>query len=382
MRVMLAPDSFKGSLSAVEVADTMEKAVLKQYEDVEFEKIPLADGGEGTVDALIVATGGEKVEVEVSDPLGRQVKSFFGVLGDGETGVIEMAAASGLPLLKEEERNPLLTTTYGTGELIKAALDRGCSKLIVGIGGSATNDGGMGMARALGVRFLDANGKELKPGGAALLDLQEIDISGIDERIKNVRTEVACDVDNPLCGPRGASAIYGPQKGASPQDVEVLDGALANYAEVLKKRSNIHVKDIPGAGAAGGLGAGLLAFLNGNLKPGIDIILQATRFSEKVRECHLVLTGEGKIDEQTAFGKAPVGVAREAKKFNLPVIGFAGVLGEKYQNVYDQGIDVVLASIQEITDLSRALENADSWLFESVERAVRLIKIGNIIRED
>lgn len=382
MRVMLAPDSFKGSLSAVEVADTMEKAVLKLYEDAEFEKVPLADGGEGTVDALIVATGGEKINVEVSDPLGRQINSFFGILGDGETAVVEMAAASGLPLLKEEEKNPLVTTTYGTGELIKAALDRGCSKLIIGIGGSATNDGGMGMARALGVRFLDSSGNELEPGGASLLDLQQIDVSGIDDRLKNVSTEVACDVDNPLCGPRGASAIYGPQKGASPQDVEVLDGALANYAEVLKKRLNIHVKDIPGAGAAGGLGAGLLAFLNGNLKPGIDIVLQAANFSEKVRECQLVLTGEGKIDEQTAFGKAPVGVAREAKKFNLPVIGFAGVLGERYQNVYEKGIDVVLANVQEITDLSQALENADSWLFESVERAMRLIKIGNILRED
>lgn len=379
MRVMLAPDSFKGSLSAVQVADIMEQAVRDIFPEAAFVKIPLADGGEGTVDALVAATGGRKVPAVVKDPLGREVKSFFGILGDGNTAVVEMAAASGITLLREEEKNPLVATTYGTGQLIRAALDEGCTKIIIGIGGSATNDGGAGMAQALGVKLLDARGEELEPGGAALLNLKTIDVSGLDKRLEKVEIEVACDVDNPLCGPDGASAVYGPQKGAGPEAVELLDRALRNFAIVLQRDLAVSVADVPGAGAAGGLGAGLLAFLQGQLKPGIDIVLRATGFADRVKNCDLVFTGEGRIDRQTAHGKAPVGVAREAKKYGLPVVAFAGVLGEGYEAVYDKGIDAVIASVQQATDLSTALDRAADWLFASVQRAMRLISIGTVI---
>ncbi|NLC77617.1 MAG: glycerate kinase [Clostridia bacterium] len=376
MKFVVAPDSFKGSLSAVEAANAMEEGIKRVFPHSEVVKKPIADGGEGTVDALIVATGGKKINVPVKDPLGRDIEGFLGILGDGRTAAIEMAAASGLTLLKEKERNPLITSTYGTGQLILKAVELGCQEMIIGIGGSATNDGGAGMAQALGVVFLDKKGRVLPPGGQYLKDLAYIDVSGMDRRLKKLQVMVACDVDNPLYGERGASRVYGPQKGATPDDVIVLDEALKNYAKVIKEELGIDVAGIPGGGAAGGLGAGLVAFLNGILKPGIEIVLEAIDFESCLKDAALVLTGEGRIDEQTAYGKAPIGIARVAQKHQIPVLAFAGALGDGFQAVYSHGIDFVSANIQSIIGLDEAIQDSYCLLVENVERAMRAVKTG------
>jgi len=372
MKIVIAPDSFKGSLSALEVAKSIQKGILNVDENIESVIVPMADGGEGTVQSLIDASGGKIIELTVHDPLFREINSFYGIMGDGETAVIEMAAASGLPLLNPEERNPLFTTTYGTGELIKDALNRGCRKFIIGLGGSATNDGGCGMAQALGVKFLDNNGNEVGMGGNELSEISSIDLSGIDQRIKNVSFLAACDVDNPLCGPKGASAVYGPQKGASEKDVIALDNGLNHFAQIVKQQLQLDIKDVPGSGAAGGLGAGVLIFLNARLERGITIVTRTTQLAEKMENADLVITGEGRIDFQTAFGKTPFGVAQIAKEHDIPLIALAGSLGEGYQSLYEQGFDGIFSIIDQPMSLQEAIDQAAELLENAAENVVRL----------
>ena len=313
MKIVIAPDSLKGSLSALEVAEAIQKGIKKVDKDIETIIVPMADGGEGTVQSLIDASGGQIIELTVCDPLFRKINSFYGIMGDGETAVMEMAAASGLPLLQTEERNPLLTSTYGTGELIKDALEKGCINFIIGLDGSATNDGGCGMAQALGVKFFDKNGGVLTMTGGELSKINSIDFSGIDERIKSAHFVAACDVENPLCRVTGASEVHGRQKGATEEDIKTLDNKLNHFAQIVKKQLQLDIKDNKGAGVAGGLGAGVLLFLKASLQSGIEIVTKTTHLSEKMLGADLVITGEGRIDYQTVFGKTPFGVAQIAK---------------------------------------------------------------------
>ena len=378
MKVVIAPDSYKGCLSALEVAKAMERGVLSVFPSAEVRKIPIADGGEGTVAALVTATNGQLRQAEVTDPLGNKISAHWGVLGDGRTAVIEMAAASGLPLVPKEKRDPRVTTTYGTGELIKAALAEGLAKIIIGIGGSATNDGGTGMARALGVRFLDAAGQEVAAGGGSLAEICQIDTTGLDPRLKNTEIVVACDVDNPLCGTRGASAVFGPQKGATPEMVQQLDAGLAKYASCARQATGRDVAEKAGAGAAGGLGAGLMFFTPAQLKPGVEIVLDAVGFSDIVRDADFVITGEGRTDFQTAFGKAPVGVAKVAKTHGVPVFCISGGLGEGADDVLAQGIDAVMS----ICDRPLSLEECMAAGAQLIEpAAARLSRIVMAVRK-
>ena len=378
MKVVIAPDSYKGCLSALEVAKAMERGVLSVFPSAEVRKIPIADGGEGTVAALVTATNGQLRQAEVTDPLGNKISAHWGVLGDGRTAVIEMAAASGLPLVPKEKRDPRVTTTYGTGELIKAALAEGLAKIIIGIGGSATNDGGTGMARALGVRFLDAAGQEVAAGGGSLAEICQIDTTGLDPRLKNTEIVVACDVDNPLCGTRGASAVFGPQKGATPEMVQKMDAGLAKYASCARQATGRDVAEKAGAGAAGGLGAGLMFFTPAQLKPGVEIVLDAVGFSDIVRDADFVITGEGRTDFQTAFGKAPVGVAKVAKTHGAPVFCISGGLGEGADDVLAQGIDAVMS----ICDRPLSLEECMAAGAQLIEpAAARLSRIVMAVRK-
>lgn len=324
MKIIIAPDSFKGSLTALEVCEAAREGVLRARPGATVVTVPMADGGEGTVQSLVDATGGRLVTERVTGPLGEPVDAAYGMLGDGRTAVIEMAAASGLPLVPPELRNPLHTTTRGTGDLIRAALDAGAEKLIVGIGGSATTDGGLGMAAALGARFLDETGQEVQPTGAGLLKLARIDLADFDPRVRAAKIRVACDVDNPLYGPRGAAAVYGPQKGATPEIVAQLDEGLQRLAGVIERDLGLEIAELAGAGAAGGLGAGLLAFCGATLEPGVRIVIDTVGLREKMRGGDLCLTGEGRIDYQTAFGKTCMGVAEVAKEAGVPVVAFGG----------------------------------------------------------
>ncbi|MEZ9644785.1 glycerate kinase [Vibrio sp. 10N.261.52.C2] len=358
MKIVIAPDSYKESLSAMGVAQAIEDGFKQLIPNAEYVKLPMADGGEGTVQSLVDATNGSIIQHPVIGPLGEIVEGYYGMFGDGKTAIIEMAAASGLDLVSPEQRNPLKTTTYGTGELIKAVLDKGVEHIIIGIGGSATNDGGLGMAQALGIRMLDAEGHELVFGGGELSKLTTIDLTNLDPRLQNVRLEVACDVDNPLCGPKGASQVFGPQKGATPEMVELLDANLAHYASIMKNQLGVDVIDLPGAGAAGGLGAALVGLLNAELRPGINIVMDAVNLDEIVSDADLVITGEGRIDSQTIHGKTPIGVARTAKKHKLPVIGIAGCLASDCGVVHEHGIDAVFAVVNRSVDLPTALAEA------------------------
>lgn len=358
MKIIIAPDSYKESLTAMEVAESIEAGFKKIFTDAEYIKLPMADGGEGTVQSLVDATGGSIVTCDVTGPLGQTVEGFFGLMGDGSTAIIEMAAASGLHLVEPEKRNPLVTTTFGTGELVKAALDRGVKHIIVGIGGSATNDGGIGMAQALGAKLLDSNGNPLGFGGGELSKLASIDLSELDPRLAEIRLEVACDVDNPLCGPKGASHVFGPQKGATPEMIETLDTNLAHYAEVIKSTNGRDVVDTAGAGAAGGLGAALLGLFDAELRPGIQIVMDAVNLSEVVKDADLVITGEGRIDSQTIHGKTPIGVARTAKQYDIPVIAIAGSTAKDCAVVHEHGIDAAYSVVLGATDLPTALKEA------------------------
>ncbi len=380
MRIVVAPDSFKGSMTAAEAAQAMARGARRLWPEAEVIQVPMADGGEGTVQALVDATGGQRLTATVTGPLGEPVEAFFGILGDGETAVIEMAAASGLPLVPPAQRNPLVTTTYGTGELIRLALDRGARRLIIGIGGSATNDGGAGMAQALGIRFLDAQGADLTPGGGALAQLDHIDMAGLDPRLKGFAITVACDVDNPLTGPRGAAAVFGPQKGATPEMVERLDQGLARLAEVMRRDLGRDVEQVPGAGAAGGLGGGLLGFLGATLRRGVEIVVEAANLPAKLAGADLCITGEGGTDFQTVRGKTPMGVAQAAKAHGVPVICISGGLGREYRQVYAVGIDAVTSMLPGPMALDEAMARGAELLEDATERALRLVAVGLRIR--
>ena len=342
MKIVVAPDSFKGSLTAVEVSDAIEQGIREIFPEAEIVKIPMADGGDGTVQCLVNATGGEILRKKVTDPLGDEVLASYGILGDKKTSVIEMAEASGLTLVPKNRRNPLITTTYGTGQVIKAALDQGCRKMIIGIGGSATNDGGAGMVQALGAKLLDKDGGEIGFGGGELKKVFRIDTKYLDNRLSETEVLIASDVSNPLCGPKGATRVYGPQKGATPEMIKELDESLAYFAEIIKRDLNKDVKDIPGAGAAGGLGAGLIAFLDAELKPGIEIIIEIVKLEQAIKDADLVITGEGKIDSQTIYGKAPIGVAKIAKKYSIPVIAVAAIISDDADIVHQYGINTLI----------------------------------------
>jgi glycerate kinase len=381
MKIVVAPQGFKGSLDATEVAQAIARGVRKVFPSAEIKILPVADGGEGTVRALVQASGGHTVTTRVMGPLERPVNATWGVLGGGEIGVIEMAAASGLPLIRRDERNPARTTTFGTGELIRHALDLGMRRLIIGIGGSATNDGGAGMAAALGVRFLDEAGHELPLGGAALSRLDRIDASGLDPRVVGLQVEVACDVNNPLTGPTGASHIYGPQKGADARMAYELDCALERYASVLERDVGKLVRDVSGSGAAGGLGAGLIAFLGAELKSGVDIVFNAIGLRKHLQNADLVITGEGRIDRQDLYGKAPMAVAQHARALGVPSIAIAGSTGRDYHVVYEHGLDAVIGTINRPMPLDRAVAEAPRLIAEAAMRACRLVTVGMKLHE-
>ncbi|MEA4970013.1 MAG: glycerate kinase [Candidatus Pelethousia sp.] len=375
MKILLAPDSFKGSLSAAEVAAYLRAGILRVLPEAEVDMLPVADGGEGTCAAIVAALGGEIIKTEVTGPNGNRVGAFFGRAGD--MAVIEMAAASGLHLAPRNDLRPTKATTYGTGELMLRALDAGCKKILLGIGGSATTDGGAGMAQALGVRLRDASGQELGPGGGELGRLAHVDVSGMDPRVAGCEWIVASDVSNPLCGENGCAAVYGPQKGCTPQDVALLDRNLGHYARMLREQLGKDVADIPGAGAAGGLGAGLIAFCGATLKSGVDTVLDAVAFDERVADADLVITGEGRMDYQSAFGKLPVGVARRAKAIaGAAVIAVVGGIGQGANAVYAHGIDAITSIVDKPMALEEAIHNAPDLLQDTAERVIRLLRAG------
>jgi len=363
----------------VEVAKAINEGVLSVWPQSETVQIPVADGGDGTLDALVRSTGGQLFTSRVTGPLKEPVSALWGVMGDGETVVIEMARASGLALVPLRRRNPASTTTYGTGELIREALEKGYRRIIVGLGGSATNDGGAGMAQALGVRFLDPNGNDLALGGAALTRLARIDMSGLAFGVMEASITAASDVTNPLCGPRGASVVYGPQKGATAEMVGELDKTLEHYSHVIKRSLGVEVKDTPGAGAAGGLGAGLIAFLEAEIKPGIDLVCDVLSLDEHLDGADLVITGEGRMDASTVYDKAPVGIARRAKIRGIPVIAIVGSLGPGYEGVYAHGIDAVVPVLDRPMRFEESLSRTYSLLRNATERTMMMLKVGGLL---
>ena len=369
--ILIAPDSFKESLNAFEVARLLKTGIEKSLPEAIIETIPVSDGGEGFLKVLTKGTNGTFKTFDVHDALMRPLKAEIGFSGDGQTAFIEMATANGLEMILSEERNPLITSTFGTGEMIKHAIETGCKKIVIGIGGSATNDGGAGMAQALGAKFLNKNGLELQPGGGPLSQLCEINISGFEKNLPEIL--VACDVSNPLTGPNGASAIYSPQKGATPEMVQQLDTTLKNYTEVIRKQLNIDIENIPGAGAAGGLGGGLVAFTGAKLASGFQLVAEILDLENRIANADFVITAEGKLDEQTINGKAPFGVAQLAKKHNKPVIGVAGTIGNGYEKLYDSGFDLLISIINKPLTLAEAIRNAP----ELVEKSG--FQIGKII---
>lgn len=369
MKVVIASDSYKESLRAIEVCQAMETGFSAVFPRAEYVQIPIADGGEGTVQSLVDATGGEIITLSVTGPLGEPVEAFYGISQDKRTAFIEMAAASGLHHVSVEKRNPLITTTKGTGELILHALNQGVQHIILGLGGSATNDGGTGMLSALGVKFFEKDGKMIEPVGGTLYTIDSLDLSALDPRLAHVELEAACDVDNPLTGHKGASFVFAKQKGANTEMVEQLDENLKHYAAILKKYFHMNVDQIPGAGAAGGLGAAVVAVLRGELRKGIEIVLDYTKFDVHIKEADLILTGEGRIDEQTAYGKAPVGVARRAKQFHIPVIAIGGSALSNHTPVYKEGIDAVFGAVSRPMTVEQAYETAR----ENIEMTARNI---------
>ena len=376
MKIVIAPDSYKGSIYASDAARAMEDGVRRVLPDAEVVLVPVADGGDGTLETLVETSGGRIITSDVTGPLGETVSAEWGAMGDGDTAVAEMARTSGLALVRLEDRDPLNATTYGLGEVILEALEAGYRRFILGIGGSATNDAGAGMAQALGVRLLDEDGAELPPGGAALASLASIDTSGLDPRAVEAEFDVACDVNNPLTGPEGASAVYGPQKGATPEVVEQLDSALANFAQVVKRDLGADVNDVPGSGAAGGLGGGIMAFLGGKLRPGVDIVLDTVDLASRLDGADLIITGEGCMDFQTVYNKAPIGVARLAGERNIPVIGVSGSLGDGFTDVHQHGIAAAVAITYAPMTLDEATDRVAELIASATEQALRLVRVG------
>ncbi len=377
MKIVISPQAFKGSISALGAARAMESGLLRALPDAETALVPVADGGDGTLETLIEGSGGEIRTTRVLGPMEDEIDAQWGAMGDGQTAVIEMARTSGLALLSPDQRDPLRATTYGLGEAISAAMDDGFRSFIVGIGGSATNDAGAGMAQALGVKLIDRDGRELERGGAALAGLGQIDFTSADPRIGESSFSVACDVTNPLTGPEGASAIYGPQKGATPDDVDLLDAALHHFADVVRRDVGADIENVEGAGAAGGLGGGMMAFLNADLRPGVDIVLDAAGLDAELEGADLVLTGEGALDYQTIYNKAPIGVARRAARFGIPVVAIAGTLGDRYELVHDHGIDAATSITPAPMSLKEASEDAERLIADATERAVRMMRVGS-----
>ena len=377
-KIVIAPDSFKESMSAKEASEAIMRGFAKVYPlaTTDYTLIPMADGGEGTTEALSEALQAERVTAEVHDPLMREIMSSYAYATDRQTAIIEMASASGLDLLTPDERNPARTSSYGTGELIQDALDRGATRIILGIGGSATNDGGVGMLRALGVHFLDDQHQPIKHGGAALADIQTIDTSQLDDRLKQVDITVACDVRNPLLGKDGATYTYGRQKGADDALLSQLEAALAHYHSQISTHLSQDVKNIPGAGAAGGLGTALLAFLHAELTPGIEVVLQETNFEHHVKDADLVITGEGQMYYQSIYGKTPIGVAQVAQLHSVPVIAINGVLGDGYQAVYEHGIAAAFSILQRNVSLDTALKNGPLNLEYTSENVARILNLS------
>lgn len=371
MKVVIAPDKFRGSLSADEAARAMARGVHAVDAGAAVDCVPMADGGEGTVASLVAATGGTRVEVEVTGPLGSPVRAEFGRSGDGRVAVIEMASASGLSLVPRGQRDPSRTTTRGTAELLLAAIASGAKRVILGIGGSATNDGGAGLAQGLGYHLLDAEGREIGPGGGAIGRLARIDASRRDSRLDGVEIAVACDVDNPLTGPRGASAVYGPQKGADPEMIARLDANLAHFARVVERDLGVSIDQIPGAGAAGGLGGGLVAFAHGTLEPGVELVIKTVGLAERLRDADLCLTGEGAIDASSAFGKTAVGVARLARGLGCPTLALAGTLGKGAEAVLNEGIDAYFSLCPGPVSLDQAVNRAADYLERATAQAFR-----------
>ena len=377
MKIVVAPQAFKGSLSATEVGNSMIKGIENVIENSTNLLVPVADGGDGTLETLVESSQGKINSIKVTGPLGEQQNSAWGALGKNKTAIIEMARSSGLALVPINKLNPLISTTYGLGEVILDALDQGYRDFIIGIGGSATNDAGAGMAQALGAKLLDSNGNELPFGGESLSKLNSINIDGIDTRIKESNFAIACDVNNPLTGPEGASAIYGPQKGATPEMVNTLDQALTNFAKIVEKDLGIKINNVEGSGAAGGLGGGLIAFLNGKLRKGVDIVLDFVDIDKALINTNLVITGEGQLDFQTIYNKAPIGVAKRAKHLGIPVIAISGSLGENFSVVHEHGIDAASSIVSKPMTLEEASKNAPELISTATEQALRYMKIGS-----
>ncbi|WP_036166537.1 glycerate kinase [Massilia sp. 9096] len=381
MKIVIAPDSFKESLSALQVAAAIEAGMREVWPDAEYLKVPVADGGEGTVQALIDATGGRRAAVRVTGPLGEPVDAFYGLVddrdgGEGLLAVIEMAAASGLESVPPARRDPLVTTTRGTGELILHALDAGARRFVLGVGGSATNDGGAGMLQALGVRLLDGGGGEIGAGGGALAQLARIDASALDARVRDSDFQVASDVANPLVGPNGASAIFGPQKGATPEVVAQLDANLRRYAAIVERDLGQDVAEVPGAGAGGGIAAAMMVFLNGRMRPGVEIVTEAVGLAGALAGADLVVTGEGRIDGQTVNGKTPMGVARVAARHGVPVIGIAGSLAADAGAVHAHGIEAVSAAVTRPCSVAEALAAGEENLRHAARNVAALLRLG------
>ena len=373
---VLAPDSFKESMTAQQACQAMQRGLQHIFPDAQYLHVPMADGGEGTVDALIAAAHGEMVSCSVSGPfIEQKVETYFGLIDEGQTAVIEMAKANGIHLLEPSERNPALTSTFGTGEMIQLVLDHGVKKIIIGLGGSVTNDAGMGMAQALGVRFLDVAGQEVVQGGGQLHQISQIDLSNLDTRLAHVEMLIASDVNNPLYGEHGAAYVFAPQKGANPTMVEQLDQNLKYFAGLVKSQLQVDYAHIAGAGAAGGLGFGLMAFAGATLCSGVEIVIEETRLAEKIEQADFVFTGEGGIDFQTKFGKTPYGVAQVAKRLNTPVIACAGYVGEGIEELYAEGFTAIFGIVDRACDLQAALENAEKNLERTCQNVARILAL-------
>ena len=376
---VLAPDSFKESLSAEQACQAMQHGIEKVFSDATFIHVPMADGGEGTVDALVAALAGQQIFCEVTGPLLTQkVQTYFGLLDDAQTAVIEMAKANGIHLLEKSQRNPLLTTTLGTGEMIKVALDHGVTKIIIGLGGSVTNDAGAGMAQALGAKFYDIDGGEVAVGGGQLKQIHQIDLSALDARLKQVEIMIASDVNNPLCGEQGASSVFGAQKGATPDMVKQLDQNLSHFADLVEQQCGLDLRNVAGAGAAGGLGFALMAFAGAKIRSGVELVIEQTQLAEKIAQADYVFTGEGGIDFQTKFGKTPFGVAQVAKRLNKPVIACAGYVGEDIEELYAEGFTAIFGIMDGACDLQTALDNAEKNLQRTCQNVAILLSAQHL----